>query len=190
MMAVKWFASILLAVAHLTTVHAAPVFDDERGIAVEQFDNLLGIDQSSSGTYNIDLDPWSRSLSASDESAPAQFVTQTYTPASIKRWREVRVAAQVSDASEIAVDVLDANELLLDTVMLTASPVDGWDFVGAIDELLVDPAAYPELRLRVRLDGTTAPFAPVLERLGVTWEPLSVIAIDASATANACARCS
>ena len=187
MMAIKWFGSILLTVAHLTTVHAAPVFDDERGIAVEQFDNLLGVDQASSGTFNIELDPWSRSLSASDENAPAQFVTQTYTPASVKRWREVRVAAQVSDASEIAVDVLDADEQLLATMVLTPSTVDGWDFVGVIDEVQVNPAAYPELRLRVRLDGTAAPFAPVLERLGVTWEPLSVIAIDASATASACA---
>ncbi len=180
-------AALLALATSAMPASASPVYNDQTGIAVEIFDNLLAIESAPGLTFNIDWDVWSQSVSPLNAAAPAQLTTKAFTPASVAGWGEVRVAAQVTSLAELGVDVLDAAGNLLQTLTLTPSAAAGWDFAAAINPALVNAVAHPSLRLRVHLDGSSAPFAPVLERIGITWEPLSVIALNASGTATACA---
>lgn len=185
----------LCALGPLGAASATPIVDDQVGVLVEGFDDGFGI-LSSPGSFGYTLDSASRSIAPTDPAQPAQIITTTYTPASVRAWGKILVQAEVASVNDLAVALVDpatdcadaaCDAQVVFALALEPSTEPGWTFEAAIPPGY-DPVAYPELRLRVAMNATNALLPPVIQRLGATWDPLSVLALEVTADASVCSN--
>lgn len=189
-------AAALAALLPATLAAAAPVVDDQAGLLVDGFDDRLGLLDSSPGAFGVHHDGPSRSLALTDPAQAGQIVTVTYTPASVRAWGKVLVQADVADPADLTLALIDpdtdcatasCDERVVELLTLEPATEPGWTFEATIPATY-DAAAFPGLRLRLGLAATNAALPPLVARLGATWDPLSVLALDLDAPAIACSN--
>ncbi len=165
--------------------NAGPSYDDQRGSATDLYRDLLGVDNASDLTTGVAIDTGATVMKLQSPGTAGSFLTRPFTPLAGKRWKKVFVRFSAASFNDVALKAYSADGNLLGDLPLVATTQAG--FSREADLSAIDFATHPGLRFLVVLDGVGANFAPVIDNLMLTWQPLSTISVAAVPRGAACA---
>ncbi len=170
----RWITFACVLVASAQAAHAAPIFDEERGQARDSFRDFDGVDTGpGSLTAGVANNPTTNLVRLDPPNLIGTVYTLPYVPQSAGAWQKVYLGYTAAAPDDLALAVYSADGTLIADVPLVPTTQAG--FRAEADLSGIDFTTHPSLRFAITLDGTGALFAPVLDEVLVTWQPIPQI---------------